>query len=664
MKMNAQDSARLDVETDAAVHRQPVGTTNRLLTLMDEMTVAKVFLLLALACCLAYANSLGGDFVHDDLEQVVNNKDIRSWSNLGKAFTASVWDFREKAGSLRVFTPPPFYRPMFTVLFTTEFQLFGLWSQGWHLVNLLLHILCSFFIFKIIFHLSKSQRLAVIAALLFAVYSVHVESVSWISGVTDPLYCVFLLPAFYLYLKFRETQRKSLWWFSLGLFSLATFSKETSLCLVGLIFLYEFLNAKNEEKPEGKSLKTPWLAKCLHATLATLPYFGVAIFYLLCRYLALGALTWKYPRTYQGPAIHTLWTLPWVVCSYIWHLIFPIDLTIAYNTSFVASPASPRFLIPAVVLLFAASLLIYYRRYISNQVWYGLIFLFVPLLLALNLKQLPAESLIVDRYLYLSVAGWTYLIALGITQLAVYENQAFSKAKNLFKKFQPVGLSSALVVILTLFLTAATAKENRAWSDIHALWDNAAHIRPDYWAVRYENGIYYLQEDRFAEAKACLSKAAELEPDRPIIHNALAQAHASLGETALASLQFQKAIELNPEFYEAWNNLGIMYFNLGDYATAEPYIKQAVALKPDAAEFLLNLGSCHVRLGRYAEAIPELERGTQYRPQDAESLYELAVAYEKTGKKNEAVVTLQRAFPYRNSEELSQKILESLNRLK
>jgi protein O-mannosyl-transferase len=588
---------------------------------------------------------------------------LRSWSNLKKAFVTNVWDFREKAGSLREFTPPPFYRPMFTVLFTVEYQVFGLQPQGWHLVNLLLHILCSFFVYQILYQLSKNHRVAVIASLLFAVYSVHVESVSWISGVTDPLYCLFLLPAFYLYLKFRETNRRLLWFISLGLYSLATFSKETALCLVGLIFLYEFVATDEEGEQAEREVKVGWVIKTKTAILAAFPYLCVALFYLLCRYLALGALTWKYPRIYQGPAIHTLWTLPWVVCSYLLHLFFPIDLTIAYNTSFVTSPFALRFLIPALFLILAVAALTYYRRQINKQVWYALILLFVPLLLALNLKQLPAESLIVDRYLYLSVAGWTYLIALGLSRLAVYESPVNGNAKSFFNKFQPVGLSSALVIILALFLTVATAKENRSWSDIHALWNNAAKIRPDYWAVRYENGVYYLQEERFPEAMDCLIKAAELEPERPIIHNALAQAYAGLGETESAGDHFRKAVTLNPDFYEAWNNLGILYFNQGDYATAEPYLKRAVDLKPDAAEFLLNLGSCHSRLGRYAEAIPELERGTQLRPQDAESLYELGFSYEMVGKKTEALATLHKAMSFRDSLELSQKIVAVINRL-
>ena len=73
-------------------------------------------LLICLFSFLAYANSLSGEFVFDDNEQIVENQNIRSWDNLGKAFTTSVWAFRERPGALNVPPPLPYYRPLFTVM--------------------------------------------------------------------------------------------------------------------------------------------------------------------------------------------------------------------------------------------------------------------------------------------------------------------------------------------------------------------------------------------------------------------------------------------------------------------------------------------------------------------------------------------------------------------
>src|ERR1700704_2158427 len=64
--------------------------------------VARAILLICLLSVLAYANSLGGEFVFDDTEQIVENQDIRSWDNLTKAFTTHVWEFRNRPGRLNV----------------------------------------------------------------------------------------------------------------------------------------------------------------------------------------------------------------------------------------------------------------------------------------------------------------------------------------------------------------------------------------------------------------------------------------------------------------------------------------------------------------------------------------------------------------------------------
>ena len=271
--------------------------TNILLTFFEQLDSSRIILLIALVCCLAYANSLGGDFVFDDTDQIVENKDIHSWDNLGRAFTTHVWAFRERPEALRVPIPPPYYRPLFTILFTVEYKLFGLWPQGWHLVSLLLHILCSVGVYYVLLLLAQRKSVAVIASLLFAVYSIHVESVSWISGVTDPLFGVFFLASFYFYLRHRAEQKRSLFILSLIMFGLSTLSKETALSLVGLVFCAELIETASEKSATVSNKEAAgFAAKLLKAGWATLPYFGVAILYLIPRYLVIGGIAQLTPK--------------------------------------------------------------------------------------------------------------------------------------------------------------------------------------------------------------------------------------------------------------------------------------------------------------------------------------------------------------------------------
>jgi hypothetical protein len=150
---------------------------------------SRALFLIVAATVLAYANSLGGAFVFDDTKQIAGNPALRSWSNIARAFTSDVWSFQR--GTLTKDIPPPYYRPLFTAYLTLNYKLFGLWEPGWHLANLLVHCGATVVIFFLIKRLSGDQLIAILTALLFGLHPAHVESVSWISGIPDPLAALF-----------------------------------------------------------------------------------------------------------------------------------------------------------------------------------------------------------------------------------------------------------------------------------------------------------------------------------------------------------------------------------------------------------------------------------------------------------------------------------------
>ncbi len=649
--------------------------TNLLLAAFEQLNPQRIILLLALLSCFAYANSLGGDFVFDDLDQIVKNTAIRRWDNLGKAFTTHVWQFRERPEWLRVPIPPPYYRPLFTVLFTVEYQMFGLWQQGWHLVSLLLHLLCAIAVYYVLLRLAKRKSVAVIVAALFAIYPVHVESVSWISGVTDPLFGLFALWSFYFYLRFKDERHRAQLIYSLLFFIFAVLSKETALTLVPLIFIFALIDSAKVSNPVSPT-RNPAQSGNLglsvkQATLMVLPYLGVVALYLIARFLVLGSLTWYNPTAYHGPFIHTLWTLPWIICTYVLHLLYPMNLSIAYATDYVKSPLSLSFLLPMLALVGAIGALVYYRKKINKEIWQALALLFIPLLLVLDIRNLSVEYLIADRYLYLSVIGWGYLIALGIAKLAAKEeNQALRQGESL-TSIHRLGVASLTLVVLAVLLIAVTLRENSTWANGYSLWENAARVRPNLWVAPYNAGLELLNVKRYSEARDALNRAAQLKADEPAIYNVLGQVYTGMGETSRAIESFKRALDVDPEMFEALNNLGTIYFNSGDYPAAERYFKSSLALKPQAVASRFNLAMCYSRQHRLTEALPELEGCLAYTPDDAEVLYELGTVYEKLERKADARKTLEQGLQISKAHEkedsayqsLTQKIGESLSRL-
>lgn len=610
-------------------------------SLLEQLGTGRIIMLVCLFAFLAYANSLGGDFVFDDNEQIVENQDLRSWKNVARGFTTDVWAFREKGDTANVPAPLPYYRPLFTAMLTIEYQLFGLQPQLWHLVSLLLHIACSIEVFFVILLLSGRKFVATTASLVFAVHPVHTESVSWISGMTDPLFGVFFLAAFYLYLKQRENgiappQKRKYILYSLLFFVVAAFAKETALSLAILIFGYEIVVSQG-------SLKE----RLTVAFKSAVPFVAASMIYLIPRYVILGERMLSNPQAPDRPLTYTLLTLPFVVSSYLLHLVWPVGLSVTYDTRFITTPASLSFILPAIVLAVLIGLLIYFRPSINRQVWVALLLIFVPLLPVLNLGQVSQEQyLVFDHYLYLSVAGLGYLIGLALVKLAEAQSEK---------------LSLAAATALVLALAVGTHFENRAWADSYAVWSNAARVSPNYWAPPYNTGLELIKQKQFADARDMLERAASLKPDEPMIYDALGRAHLGLGEFGAAEAKIKRALGLNPDMFESLNNLGTVYFEAKDYANAEKYFIEALRANPQAAATRFNLARCHARTGDYDKAAREFEQFLKSSPDDAEAHYELGLAYERMGRAADAARAFERAMQSTRSQELQEKILKSLN---
>ena len=644
-----------------------------LLASLERLTPARAILLVCLFSFMAYANSLGGDFVFDDTDQVVENQNIRSWDNLATAFTTHVWAFRDRSITLNAPPPLPYYRPLFTVMLTTEYHLFGLWPQGWHLVSLVLHILCAVGVFYVILRMSGRNLVALFASIIFAVHPVHSESVSWISGMTDPLFGVFFLASFSLYLKAREQgnegganhrlkhqgptseemgmQKSRALVLSLAMFVLAAFAKETALSLVILVFGYEMLESSSNKAE-----------RLISAARRALPYAAAALIYLVPRYLVLGDMMWKNPQAPDRPFSFTLLTLPFVICSYVAHLVWPIGLSVTYNTHFVTSMTSPRFLLPAAALSLAVAAAIIFRNTIAKEVWRGLLLIFVPLLPVLNLGQVSQEEyLVFDHYLYLSVAGLGYLVAAGLLRAGAFGTSVIKKqTANTSRQ----AYAAAGFFVIALAMTIVAALENRSWADSYSLWSNVARIRPEYWAAHYNAGLALLDAKRFDEAHSSIERAIALKPYEPNVLAASGRSYDGKGETSNAVASFKRALEIDPEMFEAHNDLGTVYFKNNNYPAAEASFAAAVRIKPEAWPSRFNLGLCYARQGRYSEATRELERVVQEAPEDALSLYELGLCYERTRRPEDAVRVFQKAGKLSKSQELTDRLAESLARLR
>ena len=365
-----------------------------------------------------------------------------------------------------------YYRPFFTIYLTVGYKLFGLWEPGWHLINVVAHAAATVCVFYLLRQITGKINVALAVALVFGVHSAHVESIAWIAAIPDPMMVVFYVPSLIWYDRFRTQQHKKHLWLSVLFFAFAVLSKETAMSLPVLLVCWEVLRGQ-------------WRTRqgFLNSVMLLVPYGIVGMLYLAARVAVLGTVSWKHPAMLNIPD-HLIWmSIPYALVGYLFHLVAPFDLSIIYGTSFVSGAGDPRFYIPLLALVMLAALALIFRRRLNRDAWLALAFIIVPLLPVLNLKALHQEYLLQDRYLYLSVVGFAWLLATLSMQVR--------RARPLL----PISLALLVVVF-----GAGTIWQNRVWRDSVSLWQQAVKHAPQFWSTHYNLGSAYLDRRDYVTA--------------------------------------------------------------------------------------------------------------------------------------------------------------------
>ena len=192
-------------------------------------------LVILLISFLAYLPVLHNGFVNWDDDQYIQENWIIHTFNIKEIFTGYFM------GN---------YHPLTMLVLAIEYKLFGIAPTGYHLINLLIHLLNIILVYKLIVLLSDKKYVALIACLLFGIHPIHVESVAWVSELKDLLYAFFFLLSIIYYLKFIKSGDKIFYFYSLLLFLPALLSKAMAASLPLAMLLIDYfmgrkINLKN-----------------------------------------------------------------------------------------------------------------------------------------------------------------------------------------------------------------------------------------------------------------------------------------------------------------------------------------------------------------------------------------------------------------------------------
>ncbi|MGH7350304.1 MAG: hypothetical protein ACREI6_09805, partial [Candidatus Rokuibacteriota bacterium] len=261
-------------------------------------------LIAVLVAAAAYAATLGYDLVWDDTLLIQQSWRLHHWKELPSLLTSHFWSEVGEASH--------YYRPLVTLTFFLDMQVWGLRPFGFHLTNVLAHAAVTLAVLAVARRATGGELAAAICALVFALHPLHTESVSFVSGRTDVIATLFFLLALLAYDRGRDRERRVLAAWSLGAYLLALLAKEVAITLSAVLVLWDCLVRR-----DFRDRRAIWRAAARYA-----PYGAVTGLYLGLRVFALGGLVDSSGAAW-GPLLARALTALKIVAAYAWITIVP-----------------------------------------------------------------------------------------------------------------------------------------------------------------------------------------------------------------------------------------------------------------------------------------------------------------------------------------------------
>ncbi|MCK9431450.1 MAG: tetratricopeptide repeat protein [Candidatus Omnitrophica bacterium] len=528
-----------------------------------------------------YFNSLRGGFIWDDAGLVRDNLYLRSWSNLGSIFTGNIWAGIGEGSMV--------YRPLQVFTYLIDYSLWGLNPFGYHLTNLILHILAALTVYRFVKELFCRRTLALFAGILFLAHPAQVEAVSYISGRADSLAAIFLLWSFIFYIR---SLKKNNIFFPLAMslsFILALLSRENAIILPALLLLYHY------------AFKERFRFK------AYLPCLAIGAVYIFSRFIFMASVFYDVPA--QSTLIQRLPGFFVAFANYLRILFLPFDLHMEYG-NFLFGFRNPGAIAGAAlifILVFAAVRI----RDSSRLACFSILWFLVTLFPVSNLY--PINSYMAEHWLYLPLIGFAMVVG---RIFEVYYRRHKAKALPLF-----------LFACLASGYGYLTFRQNDYWNSGISFFRRTLKYAPRSTKVYYNLGNLLSDAGDSAGGIKMYQEAIRINPRYAEAYNNIGSVYISLGKNREGEGYCLKALEINPLLPSAYYNLSNAYYNLGLKEKALEAAEEAVRLNPFYPEAYNNLAAGYAEKGEIARAVGLWEKCVKLDPDFTAAHFNLAVFY-------------------------------------
>ncbi|HUR30039.1 MAG TPA: tetratricopeptide repeat protein, partial [Saprospiraceae bacterium] len=511
------------------------------------------------------------------------------------------------------------YNPLPILTFAIERAIVGMDPTLFHINNLILHLVCVFFAYRIFRSLDLSPLISAGGTLLFGIHPMRVESVAWITERKDVLFGAFFLSALWFYIQYVKTGYvKKYFYAAMGLFVFALFSKIQAVSLPLTMLLVDYYYRR--------PLKINLVLEKWAFFLLSL-VFGLIGVYFLRQQGSMDDAT-------HYSMIERLMIGGYSLGIYLLKFIFPYKMSPLYPYPAVLPPEI--YTGPFVGLLILGFIYIAYKKDWRPYLFGFLFFLFNVMFL---LQVVGAgQGYLADRFTYIPYMGLIFMVVYGLQSIV-------ERKPNLSKP-----LLYGFIAIGVIFMLL-TFRQNQIWRNSDTLWTHVLKYHTNT-SLPYRNRANHRRDEgRIEEALADYNSAITLKPDAAL-YNSRAKLYFNLEKYQEAMNDYNKAIAFDSTAGEYYINRGAVWALTGNFQPALQDFNKGLTLSPEHANGYKNRSLVFQSLQQWENAYKDVEKYLTMHPEDADLWYEKGRLNNILGRQQDAIQDLTRAIQLNNQQGL------------
>jgi len=590
-----------------------------------------IFLSLLLVGLVIYANTLSHPFVHDDLVFIRHNPEIHRLDHWPALFLKAA----DPVPGIKVANP--YYRPLLEILYRVQYRILGFKAWGYHLFNILLHVLNAWLVFLIVERglgrlrtgfpsfLLPVRGLSWGTAMLFLTHPVQSEAVACIAGISNLTVAFFVLLSLYLIVRLRFSDsgpaEKRLCLAGAYVFYLAALlTKEQAIFLPLALIALEvaFFLSRRGRLPDvitPMTVAIPGQEPPLDRRVvpAGISYLGgfliITLLYLIWRKCLTGQIT-TVILAYPGELLLRLKAIGPTLLIYGRILILPMDLHYMRSLDILA-PFGLAWSLLLVVALLSWLVIRRMPAIASAAATAAWMWFFIALLPMLNLVPLIHEYswiAIFEHFLYLPSAGFFLFVLIaadfGLGRIA---------------RDQSKRILTLVVIVSVAVFGGLTFRQNAFWRNEVALFERAVRYEPHLGRLRFLLGRSYFFQGNMEAADRELASAVDIMRDYlkksrgpqarrfyeyfiREIYFVMAHVREQKQEYRQANALYRQALNYVPDDARLYKSIGVNLVRLRDWDGAISHFRRALRQDPDDSGILNNLAVCLIETGQTDEA--------------------------------------------------------------